>query len=509
LPTSYFAVVQCIFKGHTEGELTLTLGEIITVTSQGTGDGWFEGINSNGEHGRFPGRNVELFHEDEALPEYETIYEEPDYTEVQRNNTLLLNISAILITEFLESDYELISFGLEEGKDNLEQMLKSNRKTSRVYHFTKTEAEPFILGKTVKTTTKIAMIFNENGASWIYPIVPLECTVTNPQMGSKYSGMKKYISYQITPNDTDKSVYHRYKHFDWLHCRLLEKFGSLIAIPLLPEKDIPWRFSDEFVLGRMGGLQAWINRMSRHPVVAHSDIFQHFIRTTDVKEWKIGKRIAEKDEAVGGMIFAEVMASSEFRLLDGEETEMFLTFVKCLGESIKNLTTVVEEHWIRNTGTVKSEYHKIGKSFLDFSASFAKSKYHEKDSITSALAFAGKTYNDIGDLYSDQPKENVHYLLEISKQYKGLLSCYPDIINVLKGAIEKAHEYEKLAQTNKVTLKEKEAVVYKAGIVSSAIQAEMNHFNMELSNDYKETFRHFLYEQVQMYNKRRECYSIN
>ncbi|GCB70579.1 hypothetical protein scyTo_0010808, partial [Scyliorhinus torazame] len=133
--------------------------------------------------------------------------------------------------------------------------------------------------------------------------------------------------------------------------------------------------------------------------------------------------------------------------------------------------------------------------------SFVKSTYHGKGSIGNALSFVGKTYDDIGNLYFDQPKKDVHCLLEISKEYKGLLNCFPDIINLLKGAIEKAHEYEKLSQVNKVTVKEKEAIVFKAGVVSSTIQAEINHFNHELTNDYKETIQHFLYEQVQMYSK--------
>ncbi|XP_067897178.1 sorting nexin-9-like isoform X1 [Heterodontus francisci] len=498
MPTK--AVVRCIFKRRKEGELTLIPGEVITVTNQDNDNGWYEGINSNGEHGLFPGQNVKLVMDSmpdvgiEETCDADSNYEEIDVVELRSKNSNSYSDTS----ESIDQDYEMI---IPEPEDKRGSNEPTPKRLSRLYHFTKPEAEPFIAGKTVKTTTKIQLTFNENGASWVYPVVPLECTVTNPQMETKYSGMKKYISYQITPNDTNVSVYHRYKHFDWLCCRLIEKFGLVIPIPLLPEKDIPWRFNDDFVQARMGGLQAWISRISRHPVISQSEIFQHFIRRRDEKEWKVGKRTAEKDEAVGGMIFSEIMPSSEFRLLDGEETEKFLTFAKCMGESVRNLITVTEEHIARCTGTVKSEYLKIGKAFSDFSTSFAKSTYHGKGSIGNALSFVGKTYDDIGNLYFDQPKKDVHCLIEISKEYKGLLTCFPDILNVLKGAIEKAHEYEKLAQADKVTMKEKEAIVFKAGIVSSAIQAEINHFNHELTNDYKKTVQHFLYEQVQMYNK--------
>ncbi|XP_062905881.1 sorting nexin-9-like isoform X2 [Mobula hypostoma] len=463
-------------------------------------NGWYECISSNGEHGLSPGKNVELLTGAASHPEIDETcdidsnYEEIDAAELRSKKSRSYSDTS----ESIDQDYEIITTEPEDKGGSSKQCPKGSR---RLYQVTKTEAEPFISGKTVKTTTKIQLAFNEHGASWVYPIVPLECTVTNPQLETKYSGMKKFISYQITPNDTTVSVYHRYKHFDWLYGRLLEKFGSAIPIPLLPEKDVPWRLSEEFIQARMGGLQIWINRISRHPVISRSEIFQHFIRKGDEKEWKIGKRIAEKDEAVGGMIFSEIMPSSEFKLLDGEDAEKYLTFAKSMGESVRNLITVTEDHMARCTGTLKSEYTKIGKAFLNLAASFGKNTFHGKSSIENALSFVGKAYNDIGNLHFEQPKKDFHSLIEINKEYKGMLTCFPDILNVLKGALEKAHEYEELAHTNKVTLKEKEAVVFRAGIVSSAIEAEINHFNHELTSDYKIAVQHFLYEQVQMYNK--------
>lgn len=40
---------------------------------------------------------------------------------------------------------------------------------------------------------------------------------------------------------TNRPVNHRYKHFDWLYERLLEKFGSAIPIPSLPDKQVTGR----------------------------------------------------------------------------------------------------------------------------------------------------------------------------------------------------------------------------------------------------------------------------
>lgn len=50
-------------------------------------------------------------------------------------------------------------------------------------------------------------------------------------------GLKSFIAYQLTPSFSGVEVSRRYKHFDWLHDRLCEKF-NLIAIPPLPDKQV-------------------------------------------------------------------------------------------------------------------------------------------------------------------------------------------------------------------------------------------------------------------------------
>lgn len=110
----------------------------------------------------------------------------------------------------------------------------------------------------------------EVGPVWSYPENQLDCIVADPKKGSKMYGLKSYIEYQITPNvsmqkpfkiikkkfielfvpcffwplpgsglqTTNRPVNHRYKHFDWLYERLLDKFGSAIPIPSLPDKQV-------------------------------------------------------------------------------------------------------------------------------------------------------------------------------------------------------------------------------------------------------------------------------
>lgn len=83
----------------------------------------------------------------------------------------------------------------------------------------------------------IQIFMNEQN---LYFWKPLEnhytVTVASPKMESKFKGIKKFIAYQLTPSfNNDDPVSRRYKNFDWLHERLVEKF-CLIPIPPLPDK---------------------------------------------------------------------------------------------------------------------------------------------------------------------------------------------------------------------------------------------------------------------------------
>ncbi|KAG7249285.1 hypothetical protein CRUP_010278, partial [Coryphaenoides rupestris] len=82
---------------------------------------------------------------------------------------------------------------------------------------------------------------------------------------------------------THRPVLHRYKHFDWLYERLLEKFGTAIPIPCLPDKQVTGRFEEEFIRVRMERLQGWMSRMCRHPVVCQSEVFTLFLTYKDEK----------------------------------------------------------------------------------------------------------------------------------------------------------------------------------------------------------------------------------
>uniref|UniRef100_A0A4W4G0S5 Sorting nexin n=1 Tax=Electrophorus electricus TaxID=8005 RepID=A0A4W4G0S5_ELEEL len=342
----------------------------------------------------------------------------------------------------------------------------------------------------------------EVGPVWEYPETQLDCVVADPKKGSKMYGLKSYIEYQVTPNTTNKPVNHRYKHFDWLYERLLDKFGSAIPIPCLPDKQVTGRFEEEFIKMRMERLQAWMSRMCRHPVISSSEVFQLFLTYKDEKDWKMGKRKAEKDETVGVMIFSTIEPEGvpDLDLLEVEQKcEQFSRFTKAMDDGVKDLLTVGQEHWKRCTGPLPKEYQRIGKAFQNLSSVFNSSGYEGEATLTDALTAAGKTYEEIAQMVAEQPRKDLHSLMETNNEYKGLLGCFPETIGVHKAAIEKVKEADKLVATSKITPAEKVTMAKRLSTMSYSLQAEMNHFHNHRIYDYNRVMQLYLEQQVKFY----------
>ncbi|XP_060772364.1 sorting nexin-9b isoform X4 [Neoarius graeffei] len=368
--------------------------------------------------------------------------------------------------------------------------------------FSKSGPELYLLSKLGSKGPKLSIYSGEVGPVWEYTEPQLDCVVADPKKGSKMYGLKSYIEYQVTPNTTNKPVNHRYKHFDWLYERLLDKFGSAIPIPCLPDKQVTGRFEEEFIKMRMERLQAWMSRMCRHPVISNSEVFQLFLTYKDEKDWKMGKRKAEKDETVGVVIFStmEPEGLPDLELPEVEhKCEQFSRFTKAMDDGVKDLLTVGNEHWKRCTGPLPKEYQRIGKAFQNLSSVFTSSGYEGETTLTDALTAAGKTYEEIAQMVAEQPKKDLHFLMETNNEYKGLLGCFPDTIGVHKAAIEKVKEADKLVATSKITPGEKVTMGKRVSTMSYALQAEMNHFHSNRIYDYNRVMQLYLEQQVKFY----------
>ncbi|KAK2142810.1 hypothetical protein NP493_4743g00002, partial [Ridgeia piscesae] len=160
------------------------------------------------------------------------------------------------------------------------------RKFGRFSGFAKQGGEAYLFDTTltppVDSSLIVTVMETADGPCWQYPADPYTCEIKSPKKESKYHGMKSFIAYQLTPTFNNIQVSRRYKHFDWLHDRLEEKFTTL-AIPPLPDKQVTGRYEEDFISQRMQQLRQWIERMCLHPVVSQSEVFKHFMSVTEEK----------------------------------------------------------------------------------------------------------------------------------------------------------------------------------------------------------------------------------
>lgn len=266
----------------------------------------------------------------------------------------------------------------------------------------------------------------------------------------------------------------RYKHFDWLYARLVERF-PVISVPHLPEKQATGRFEEDFISKRRKGLIWWMNHMTSHPVLARCDVFQHFLTCgADEKAWKQGKRKAERDELVGANFFLTIRygfipccvqdsicpldnninSSVEVSLplspffvfppfstpavpLDLQEVESkiegFKTFTKRMDENTVVVNTTINEFARKQMAGFKKEYQKVGQSFKLLGQAFELDQQAYSVGLNKAIAYTGDTYEMIGEYFAEQPRQDLDPISDLLDIYRGHLANFPDIIHVQKG----------------------------------------------------------------------------
>ncbi|XP_065808195.1 sorting nexin-9 isoform X2 [Labrus bergylta] len=472
-------------------ELSVRQGETVIVLDQTVGGGWIEAQDSSGRTGLVPEGYLQVTGDGvgggESWSEGGALVSKTTAGWDGRG----LNTQAEVEDDDSEwdDDWDDQSMGGYHGDDKVEEGGASGLSTStstvkislNKFPFSKGPSpEVFLLAKPpAHCRDRFPVYIEDVGPVWLYPSVPLDCLIADPKKESKLYGLKSFIEYQITPNTTSRPVNHRYKHFDWLYERLLEKFGSALPIPPLPDKQVTGRFEDDFIRMRMEQLQAWMTRMCRHPVVSQSDVFQLFLTYGDEKEWKAGKRKAERDEMVGPLIFS--LVEPEAAELDAAEVEQkcehYSRFTRSMDDGVRELLNVGHTHWKRCTGPLPKEYERIGRAFRNLSTVFTSSRYPGEETLTDALTAAGQTYEHIAEIVAQQPQKDLHFLMETNSEYRGMLGNFPEILAVHKAAVEKVRESDRLVSAGKINNSERKFMNQRLSNMSYSLQAEMNHFH--------------------------------
>lgn len=535
------------FTGDPDGgELSFQQDELLVIIRQDIGDGWWEARSQSGKQGLIPESYVEIvslpepsfppppppapsqvqdnhygysYYDDKRSsisqpiqpsappkqPSFDDWDDDDDWDDYDdddasscgtaqnvTNNNHHLDTQSIQSHDTKNSGIHATGYGT----------VKKNY--SRFSQFSRTGGESFMMGQltgSVAESDCVKIIEGLYGLEWEVKS-QYTCELKDPKKESKLKGLKSYMAYQLTPSFSNFTVSRRYKHFDWLHERLEEKFPC-IPVPPLPEKAISGRYEDDFVNERMKLLQRWVTRMVRHPIISRCEVFFHFLTCSDEKKWKQGKRKAEKDEYMGGRFFLTLRAPStklDMTEVD-QKMENFVKFVRGMDDNVKHLLNIFHDNMKKHQGPFKREYQKIGGAFKNLATTFGSDDLSYSKNLTTAIDQTGDAYNKIGEMYASQPQKDSQVLADGLNEYKGILSVYPDVLKVHEGAVGKAKECQKQVEDAKITESEMLSILQRADIISFGTLAEMTHFQKERVVDFKIMMQAYLKQQIIFYQE--------
>ncbi|XP_047424090.1 sorting nexin-7 [Mugil cephalus] len=153
-------------------------------------------------------------------------------------------------------------------------------------------------------------------------------TVDKPE--SQVTAIETFIMYRVvtktTRSEFDSSEYEvrrRYQDFLWLRGKLEENHPTLIIHPL-PEKFVMKgmveRFTNDFIETRKKALHRFLNKISEHPILSHSEHLKVFLSAQDLSPHKkqgpgFLSRMGETVRAVANSVRGVKSRPEEFTLM--------------------------------------------------------------------------------------------------------------------------------------------------------------------------------------------------
>uniref|UniRef100_A0A8R1DUT1 Sorting nexin n=2 Tax=Caenorhabditis japonica TaxID=281687 RepID=A0A8R1DUT1_CAEJA len=505
------------------GEMSIAAGEVLTVIRENIDGGWMEGRNVRGSVGLFPEAYVSPYQATRApqvvmepvfppaaTRNYDDEWEDRMHSCADQfhNNSVgvVIKQTTIQFQEPIRNSVkssigsqprrELSHNSLDYGSDR--GVGKVNKNINRFSNFVKSGVEAYVIGesKISSPITERHEVVAINGVIQWKPIAQYyHCVVDKPKKESKLKGLKSFIAYSITSSLTNINVSRRYKHFDWLHEQLSAKY-IFIPIPPLPEKQVAGRYEEDLIDHRKHILQLWVNKICRHPVLSQSEVWLHFISSTDEKDWKVGKRRAEKDECIGGSFLNCVTVPQtplDHKSID-LQVERFQRSVKTSEEAMRTMQDRMNMFQKVYSGPVKQNWQKMGTAFKTLQQSFENDETAASRRLTDALAQTYSDYHDIGQVFDAHTKNDMEPVLENLYSYKGVVQNVPDIVNVHKQALQKFRDSE-----GRLSPAEAEKMKQRIDVMSYAVLAEIHHQTQEKVEDFRSTMSTYLERQAAFY----------
>eukprot|EP00049_Salpingoeca_infusionum_P014023 m.261112 g.261112 ORF g.261112 m.261112 type:complete len:588 (-) comp15575_c0_seq2:491-2254(-) len=242
------------FQGNQQdGELSFSAGDEITVLSKDVGEGWWQG-EVKGQQGLFPESYVDLGgaseEEDDSWDEDEFDDDDGEWEDEHGAS------SHPATTSHLAPPSTSGSSGSSGHKATI------RKSVLRFSAFVKGGAEAYLLGNTPDITfdqRSVIQIENtSDGLAWTQPEqwYP-QISVKHARSSSKLKGLKTVELYIIENAQPGVQTERRFKHFAWLHQRLVDKY-SCLCVPPLPSKDYDKKFGTVQTNVYVHSLYRWI-----------------------------------------------------------------------------------------------------------------------------------------------------------------------------------------------------------------------------------------------------------
>jgi len=511
------------FVGEGEGELTFNQNDILDITNQDIGEGWWEGT-VRGQRGLFPASYVEIvsgaaggaaggaavpaggaddFSDDDWDSGDDEDWDDDDAGQ---------GMSGGASTNYAAASYDAPAAGYGQGAglettNQRAQTLKRN--FNRFSVFVKAGAESFLLGatkdKSIDQRRVLHMENTQEGPAWTAQERKYgEIEVNHGGSGQKFGGLKNFEQYTIRLADGTQ-VQRRFKHFAWLHDRLVDSYPC-ICVPPLPGKDFEAKFGENMIQKRQERLKMWINRVCRHPVLSRDEkSLRHFLTcptgsSGGKSAWKEGKRNAEKDELKGAQFFRLVSQDVPCPRDSDKEIDNFSTFVTEMSKSVKRNVDISKAHSDKMLTAIRREYARLAQGFELIGETFSKGQASNGDSVrlASAMITASETLKNIAKMWADQPPNDQVPWMEGLKEYHGLLTQFTSCITSSRSASMRVQEIDEKEEAD---MKEKEVVRRRCDIIHSVALCEMTHFHRQRRIDYRDMMREYLKAQIDFHKR--------
>ncbi|KAI7902798.1 uncharacterized protein BX663DRAFT_70320 [Cokeromyces recurvatus] len=271
-----------------------------------------------------------------------------------------------------------------------------------------------------------------------------------------------FISYLVVSNKAQ--VRRRFQDFVWLHNVLYTQFPACFVPPLPDKHRLEYvkgdRFGSEFIEKRRLSLEIFIQRIARHPILSHSEVFTMFLESSEFNDAS-ARALREGQETMIDTISDSLLnAFSKIRKPEIEFVEM-----KERNERIYENLDLLQKTLLRTCKRTEDLCHDYER----FTASVRELAEIEPSFKDDLKIFADGLETYTSNL-KDLTAKDHHWQIEVHDT----MVYYNTIQEVLKLRDQKQLDFEDLSAYLQNTVIERERTIQQSNSVTDFITNKIN-----------------------------------